>query len=42
MVAAAWSCRGGANGPLFGYSNACQLVINTGTSVIMFLMVFLI
>ena len=29
-------------GPLFGFSNAWQLVINTGTTVITFLMVFLI
>jgi low affinity Fe/Cu permease len=31
-----------ATGPLFGYSNTWQLVINTGTTVITFLMVFLI
>jgi low affinity Fe/Cu permease len=29
-------------GPLFGYSEAWQLVINTGTTIITFLMVFLI
>ncbi|MBV9828022.1 MAG: low affinity iron permease family protein [Alphaproteobacteria bacterium] len=29
-------------GPLFGWSDTWQLVINTGTSVITFLMVFLI
>lgn len=29
-------------GPLFGFSNTWQLVINTGTTVITFLMVFLI
>ena len=29
-------------GPVFGYSNTWQLVINTGTTVITFLMVFLI
>jgi len=29
-------------GPLFGYSDTWQLVINTGTTVITFLMVFLI
>ena len=29
-------------GPLFGFSNAWQLVINTGTTIITFLMVFLI
>jgi low affinity Fe/Cu permease len=31
-----------ATGPLFGYSDAWQLVINTGTTVVTFLMVFLI
>src|SRR5690242_21058646 len=31
-----------ATGPLFGYSDAWQLVINTGTTIITFLMVFLI
>ena len=29
-------------GPIFGFSNTWQLVINTGTTVITFLMVFLI
>ena len=29
-------------GPLFGYSDTWQLVINTGTSIVTFLMVFLI
>jgi low affinity Fe/Cu permease len=29
-------------GPLFGYSNTWQLVINTGTTIITFLMVFII
>ncbi len=29
-------------GPIFGYSDAWQLVINTGTTIITFLMVFLI
>ena len=29
-------------GPLFGFSNIWQLVINTGTTIITFLMVFLI
>src|SRR5664279_3826376 len=32
----------GITGPLFQYSDTWQLVINTGTSVITFLMVFLI
>jgi low affinity Fe/Cu permease len=37
-VIAAW----GAAGPLFGYSDSWQLVINTGTTIVTFLMVFLI
>jgi low affinity Fe/Cu permease len=32
----------GISGPLFHYSNTWQLVINTGTTVVTFLMVFLI
>jgi low affinity Fe/Cu permease len=31
-----------ASGPIFGYSDTWQLVINTGTTIITFLMVFLI
>jgi low affinity Fe/Cu permease len=31
-----------ATGPMFDYSNTWQLVINTGTTIITFLMVFLI
>jgi low affinity Fe/Cu permease len=31
-----------ATGPMFGYSDTWQLVINTGTTVVTFLMVFLI
>jgi low affinity Fe/Cu permease len=31
-----------AVGPLFGYSDTWQLVINTGTTIVTFLMVFLI
>ena len=31
-----------ASGPLFGFSETWQLVINTGTTIITFLMVFLI
>jgi low affinity Fe/Cu permease len=37
-VIAVWA----VTGPLFGYSDTWQLVINTGTTVITFLMVFLI
>jgi low affinity Fe/Cu permease len=32
----------GVTGPLFGWSNTWQLVINTGTTIVTFLMVFLI
>ena len=31
-----------ASGPLFGFSDTWQLIINTGTTIITFLMVFLI
>jgi low affinity Fe/Cu permease len=33
-----WACTG----PIFGFSDTWQLVINTGTTVVTFLMVFLI
>ena len=32
----------GASGPLFGFSDTWQLVINTGTTIVTFLMVFLV
>jgi low affinity Fe/Cu permease len=32
----------GVSGPVFGYSDTWQLVINTGTTIVTFLMVFLI
>jgi low affinity Fe/Cu permease len=32
----------GITGPLFGYSDTWQLVINTGTTIVTFLMVFLV
>ena len=32
----------GVTGPLFGYSDTWQLVINTGTTIVTFLMVFLL
>ena len=38
LVTVVW----GATGPLFDYSNTWQLVINTGTTIVTFLMVFLI
>lgn len=37
-IVAVWA----ATGPLFGWSDTWQLVINTGTTIITFLMVFLI
>lgn len=38
LVLAAWL----VTGPLFGFSDTWQLVINTGTTIVTFLMVFLI
>jgi low affinity Fe/Cu permease len=38
LVVAVWAL----SGPLFGFSDTWQLVINTGTTVVTFLMVFLI
>ena len=38
LVVIAW----GASGPIFGFSDTWQLVINTGTTIVTFLMVFLI
>jgi low affinity Fe/Cu permease len=32
----------GVSGPMFGFSDTWQLVINTGTTIVTFLMVFLI
>jgi low affinity Fe/Cu permease len=37
-IIAVWA----ATGPLFHYSNTWQLIINTGTTIVTFLMVFLI
>ena len=37
-VVAAWA----VTGPIFGFSDTWQLVINTGTTIVTFLMVFLI
>lgn len=42
IVAAAVVIIWAATGPLFGYSDTWQLVINTGTTIVTFLMVFLI
>jgi low affinity Fe/Cu permease len=38
LLILAWGCMG----PLFGFSDTWQLVINTGTTIVTFLMVFLI
>jgi low affinity Fe/Cu permease len=38
LVVLVWMC----SGPLFGFSDTWQLVINTGTTIVTFLMVFLI
>ncbi|MGA0586892.1 low affinity iron permease family protein [Dyella sp. KRB-257] len=38
LIVVVWA----ATGPLFGFGNTWQLVINTGTTIITFLMVFLI
>jgi low affinity Fe/Cu permease len=38
LVVVVW----GLTGPLFGFSDTWQLVINTGTTIVTFLMVFLI
>jgi low affinity Fe/Cu permease len=42
LIAAALVILWAATGPLFGYSDTWQLVINTSTTIITFLMVFLI
>jgi low affinity Fe/Cu permease len=38
VIIVAWA----ASGPMFGFSDTWQLVINTGTTIVTFLMVFLI
>ncbi len=38
LVIVVWA----ASGPMFGFSDTWQLVINTGTTIVTFLMVFLI
>jgi low affinity Fe/Cu permease len=38
LIIAAWA----VTGPMFGFSDTWQLVINTGTTIVTFLMVFLI
>jgi low affinity Fe/Cu permease len=42
ILAAAVIIAWGASGPLFDYSDTWQLVVNTGTTIITFLIVFLI
>ena len=38
LIVIVWAC----SGPLFGFSDTWQLVVNTGTTIVTFLMVFLI
>ncbi|MEY2527033.1 MAG: hypothetical protein QOE73_1804 [Verrucomicrobiota bacterium] len=38
LIIAVWA----ATGPMFGFSDTWQLIINTGTTIVTFLMVFLI
>lgn len=38
LVIIVWACAG----PYYGYSDTWQLVINTGTTVLTFLMIFLV
>src|SRR6476659_3295423 len=50
VLGSAWAFAGaiviivvwGLTGPAFHYTNTCQLIINTGTTIVTFLMVFLI
>ncbi len=42
MIALAVIVVWGATGPIFGFSDTWQLVINTGTTIVTFLMVFVI
>ena len=42
LLAVATIALWGVSGPIFGYSDSWQLVINTGTTIVTFLMVFLI
>lgn len=42
MAAGALVVLWAASGPIFGFSDTWQLVINTGTTIVTFLMVFLI
>ena len=38
LIIVVWACTG----PIFGFSDTWQLIINTGTTIVTFLMVFLI
>ncbi len=42
IIATALVIAWGISGPIFGFSDTWQLVINTGTTIVTFLMVFLI
>ena len=42
LIACAIVALWGISGPIFGFSDTWQLVINTGTTIVTFLMVFLL
>ena len=42
VIAVLAICGWAINGPIFNYSNTWQLAVNTGTTILTFLMVFLI
>jgi low affinity Fe/Cu permease len=42
VVALALICLWGISGPFFDYSQAWQLIVNTGTTIITFLMIFVL
>lgn len=42
IVALAVVCIWGVSGPFFGFSDVWQLVINTGTTIVTFLMIFVL
>ena len=42
LIAAAVVCMWAITGPMFSFSDTWQLIINTGTTIVTFLMVFLI
>ena len=42
IIALATVCIWAASGPFFGFSEVWQLVINTGTTIVTFLMIFVL